>query len=201
MSIFNLNRSATTATQQQVSRDFSELFRTHAPFVWRVLRRHGLPEADLEDACQEVFLVVYRREQTFEGRSSERTWLYGIARRVASHRRRAERARGHHSAVLHSSLEPSDDAPPLDLATDQKRKLQWLEAALQQLDDDKREVFILHELELLTLTEVAEAVSVGETTVLYRLNAARAQLRAALKRRELVAAPPSRLVLQGREVR
>src|SRR4051812_1143348 len=62
----------------------AEVFREHAPFVWRALRRLGVREADVEDACQEVFVVVHRRLADFEGRSSVRTWVYGICVRVAS---------------------------------------------------------------------------------------------------------------------
>src|SRR5207237_6566320 len=65
-----------------------ELFEAHVGFVWRVLRSLGVPASDLEDASQEVFLVVHRKRATFEGRSSIRTWLYGICVRTASDRRR-----------------------------------------------------------------------------------------------------------------
>ena len=63
---------------------FTGLFREHAPYVWRVLRRLGVAEADVEDACQEVFLVVHRRAESFDGTSSVKTWIYGICVRVAS---------------------------------------------------------------------------------------------------------------------
>src|SRR5690242_9086511 len=72
--------------------EFRELFRQHAPFVWRVLRRYRVAGAELEDVCQEVFTVVYRRLAEFEGRAQFRTWLYEIARRSAlAQRRRAAR--------------------------------------------------------------------------------------------------------------
>ena len=63
---------------------FQEMFTDHARFVWRVLRYLGVGESDLDDVCQEVFLVVHRRLADFEGRSSTRTWVYGIALRVAA---------------------------------------------------------------------------------------------------------------------
>src|SRR3954466_4042923 len=72
---------------------FQEVFVSHGRFVWRTLRYLGVAEADLEDVCQEVFLVVHRRLAEFEGRSSVRTWVYGIALRVASDYRK--RARVH----------------------------------------------------------------------------------------------------------
>lgn len=163
---------------------FAVLFRTHAPFVWRVLRRHGVAERELEDACQEVFVVVHKKQAEFEGRSTLRTWLYAIARRVAAHHTRAARARPELSALPEPELAESQLRDP-EAALDQKRRVGWLNVALRELDSDKREVFILYEIELLTLAEVAQAVDCSESTALYRLQAAREGLRAALKRREL----------------
>ncbi|HEX4351880.1 MAG TPA: sigma factor, partial [Polyangiales bacterium] len=74
------------------SNEFRPLFDRHVAFVWRVLRRHGVPPNELEDGCQEVFLVLFKRYAEFEHRSSLRTFLYGIAVRVAS----ALRRRAHH---------------------------------------------------------------------------------------------------------
>src|SRR5207302_10408961 len=71
----------------------SEVFRQYAPFVWRALRRLGVPESDVEDVCQEVFVVVHRKLGDFEGRSSLRTWIYGICTRTASDYRRSGRVR------------------------------------------------------------------------------------------------------------
>ncbi|MFT3921850.1 MAG: sigma-70 family RNA polymerase sigma factor [Myxococcales bacterium] len=163
---------------------FPQLFRTHAPFVWRVLRRYGVREQDLEDACQEVFLVVHRRQGDFEGRSSLRTWLYGIARKVASGSRRTMRPTASAEALeFESNLPVSESDPEADL--DRNRTLLWLNTALGEIDEDQREVFVLYELEYLTMAEVAEAVGCNETTALYRLEAARDKLRRALKRRAL----------------
>ena len=66
------------------------VYRENFSTVWRGLRRLGVPERSLEDAAQDVFLIVHRRANDFEGRSSVRTWIYGIAVRVAKDYRRAE---------------------------------------------------------------------------------------------------------------
>src|SRR5262245_28504253 len=69
---------------------FDEVYAAHVAFVWRVLRTFGLSEAQIEDAVQDVFIVVHRRLPEWEGRAAITTWLFAIARRVASsHRRRA----------------------------------------------------------------------------------------------------------------
>jgi len=74
--------------------DFAEIFRAHAPRVWRALRRLGVREADVEDLCQEVFVVVHRKLPAFEGRSALSTWIYGDAALVDRARRRSSRAPG-----------------------------------------------------------------------------------------------------------
>ena len=55
------------STPPRENADFHELFEQHADFVWRVLKRHRVAERELEDACQEVFLVVFRRVSEFDG--------------------------------------------------------------------------------------------------------------------------------------
>ncbi|WP_437974045.1 sigma-70 family RNA polymerase sigma factor [Sorangium sp. So ce295] len=70
-----------------------EIFEENAAYVWRVLRRLGVGEADVEDVCQEVFLTVHRKLDTFDGSSALRTWLYGICLRLASEYRQRRRRR------------------------------------------------------------------------------------------------------------
>jgi RNA polymerase sigma-70 factor (ECF subfamily) len=158
---------------------FAEIFREHAPYVWRVLRRLGVREADVEDLCQEVFVIVHRKLPEFEGRSSMRTWIYGICIRVASdHRRRA-----------HVRREEPTDAPPEErksapqlheLEREQARVL--LSRALAELDDDKRAVFVLYEIEALEMKAVAEAVGCPLQTAYSRLHAARKKVTETIER-------------------
>jgi RNA polymerase sigma-70 factor, ECF subfamily len=144
-----------------------------------VLRRLGVQESDVEDVCQEVFVVVHRRLPEFEGRSALRTWVYGICVRAASdYRKRAHRRR-----------ELVTDDPPeqvakedahRDLASREARKL--LDGILAELDDDKRAVFVLYEIESLPMNDVAEAVGCPLQTAYSRLHAARAHVATAAKR-------------------
>jgi RNA polymerase sigma-70 factor (ECF subfamily) len=149
---------------------FAQVFTENAPFVWRALRRLGVREADVEDVCQEVFLVVHRQLAGFEARSSIRTWLYGICLRSASsYRRRPHRAREEISAEP-----PEESIPaPQDDDLERKRALARLDAALDALDDDKRAVFVFYELEQLSMAEIAEAVGCPVQTAYSRLHAAR----------------------------
>jgi RNA polymerase sigma-70 factor (ECF subfamily) len=172
--------------------DFDSLFETHASFVWRVLRRYGVPERELPDACQEVFLVVHRKLAEFEARSSVRTWLYSIAQRTAlSTRRRARFTRER----LEEPPELGSEAVQHEVL-ERARRLELIEQALQALSEEQREVFALYELEGMTMAEVARALALPENTALYRLYAARDAIREFVSRREggLVVRMPKRAV-------
>ena len=158
---------------------FEQIFVDHAPFAWRALRRLGVHEADVEDVCQEVFMVVHRRLADFEGRSSVRTWIYGICVRVAAdYRKRAHRRHESTSAALPEQVAPEDQHEALE----ERQARALLDACVQALDDDKRAVFVLFELTELPMTEVAEAVGCPLQTAYARLYAARRQVEAALRR-------------------
>ena len=75
---------------------FDNVYDTYFPYVWRSVQRLGVPAASTDDVAQEVFMVVHRRLAEFEGRSTLKTWLYGIALRVA----RAHRLRAHRSNAM-----------------------------------------------------------------------------------------------------
>ena len=157
----------------------ARIFREHAPFVWRGLRRLGIPESDVEDVCQEVFLVVHRKLGDFEGRSSLRTWIYGICARTASDYRRSGRVR--REIVTDAPPDAPQDGGQQDaLALKQARAT--LDRILDQLDDDKRSVFVLYEIEELTMAEVAEALGCPLQTAYSRLHAARKVVEAGVQR-------------------
>lgn len=157
----------------------AQIFREHAPFVWRALRRLGIPESDVEDVCQEVFVVVHRKLGDFEGRSSLRTWIYGISARTASDYRRSGRVR--REVVTDAPPEaPHDGGQQEALALKQARAT--LDRILDELDDDKRSVFVLYEIEELTMAEVAEALACPLQTAYSRLHAARKVVEAGVLR-------------------
>jgi RNA polymerase sigma-70 factor (ECF subfamily) len=150
-----------------------EVFDAHAPFVWRTLRYLGVGEADLEDVCQEVFLVVHQKLSTFEGRSSLETWIYGICIRTASsHRKRAYvRREVPVSETPDATVEPRQVA---DLEEQRAREL--LSRALDALDDEKRQVFVLFEIEERPMQEIANVVGCPLRTAYSRLHAAREEM-------------------------
>ena len=156
---------------------FADLFRSHAPFVCRCLRRLGLSPADADDVCQEVFLVVHRKLGTFEG-PSMRAWIYGICVRKASDfRKLAHKKRERVSAEL---PEPEGRVDSAETSLENRRALAKLDRALAALDDDKRAAFILYEIEGLSLQEVASACECPLQTVYSRLASARRNVEHAL---------------------
>lgn len=160
---------------------FQEIFRAHAPYVWRTLRRLGVADADAADMCQEVFVVVHRRLADFDGSAAIKTWVYGIAIRVAAqYRRKASRR---HEELADEPPELSLD-PAQEGAFRRRELLDRLSAALEKLDEQKREVFVLYELEELTMSEVAEVLGCPLQTAYSRLHAARALVRASFGAKE-----------------
>jgi RNA polymerase sigma-70 factor (ECF subfamily) len=157
----------------------AELFQAYGAFVWRVLRRLGVADADVDDVVQEVFVAVHRRLPAFEGRSSPRTWVYGICVRVASDHRK--RARVRRESLPDRLPEPAIDAHQEDdVALREARAL--LDRLLDGLDEGKRAVFVLYEIEELPMGEVALALGCPLQTAYSRLHAARRDLDAALRR-------------------
>lgn len=168
----------------------AELFAEHAGFVWSLLRRLGVRASDVEDVSQEVFVVVHRKLPSFEPRANPRTWIYGIAVRVASDYRRSARVRREETtAVL---PEPTVDASQED-ALAAKRGIAWLDAVLDELDDDKRTIFVLYEIEQLTMNEIAPIAGCPLQTAYSRLHAARKHVQAAARTRQEAESPPRRI--------
>lgn len=161
--------------------DFETLYEEHFAFVWRSVRRLGVPPEGLDDAVQDVFLAAYRRLGDFEGRSSAKTWLFGISLRVArTHRRTLGRKGG--GEALSEILEDTRSPNPHEAAV-KRQALRVLDELLEELDEEKRAVFVLAELEELTAPEIAEALELKLNTVYSRLRAARQAFEAAVERR------------------
>ena len=154
--------------------DFDQLYEKHAAFVWRTLRSLGVSRDDIEDAAQEVFTTVFRKLATFEGRSSLRTWLCGIAVGVARNHTRKRSRRAELGAPLpaRSDTSPAESTEALDLVS----------RCLADLDEGLRMVFVLAELEQLTAPEISEVLTVNVNTVYSRLRLARERFEESLAR-------------------
>jgi RNA polymerase sigma-70 factor (ECF subfamily) len=164
---------------------FDDVYAANVGFVWRVLRTFGVPEAQIEDAVQDVFLVVHRRLSEWQGRAAITTWLFAIARRVAGHhRRKAARRAARSDEPLSDEIveeQPGDSDPFAEISRAQAAAT--VLAILERLDDDKRAVFALVELEQLPVPEVARMLDLKLNTAYSRLRLARHAFEAAVKAR------------------
>jgi RNA polymerase sigma-70 factor (ECF subfamily) len=164
---------------------FAQVYEDYFPFVWRSARRLGAPEATVDDVVQEVFVVVYRRLSQFEWRSSLRTWLFGIVLNVVRAHRRSLRAKHPHALSADRGADPDAvidlASGPQDVAM-KAQAARLLDRLLEELDDEKRAVFVLAELEQLSAPEIAAALDVPVNTVYSRLRLARQEFAAAAAR-------------------
>ena len=158
--------------------DVEAVYQQTVDFAWRTLQRLGVPESDLEDVLQEVYVVVHRRLPSYGGQCRLTTWVFGICRRVANrHRRRAWFRRQSHTAVEPS---PVDERTPEEAAARSEARRQ-LETILGKLGPELRAVFVMFEVEGQSCQDIAELMGVPVGTVHSRLHTAR-------KRREKAAA-------------
>jgi RNA polymerase sigma-70 factor (ECF subfamily) len=162
-----------------------EIYAQHADFVFRNLRRLGVIESAIDDAVQDVFLVVHRRLGDFEARAQVTTWLFGIVLRVAqSYRRSAMRRRARLSDTPASDIEQvpvSTAESPIELL-ERREASTLLHRLLDELDDDKRAMLVCVELEQMTVPEAAESLGLNLNTAYGRLRAARATFNEAVAR-------------------
>jgi RNA polymerase sigma-70 factor (ECF subfamily) len=167
---------------------FDQLYEEHFAFVWRNVRSLGVPPSSVEDVVQDAFVVVHRRLADFDPtRASLRTWLFGILRRtVADHRRTLRRkpaqfgTKEGDAEVL--ALSDTQRMGPHEVAA-RAEALKALAAVLDELDDEKREVFVLAEIEQMSVPEIAQAIDINVNTAYARLRAARKDFEEAVKRR------------------
>ncbi len=135
----------------------------------------GLAASDSDDVCQEVFLVAHRKLSSFRGDSSPRTWLYGIAMKLVSdHRKRTIRRK--EDGI--SAREMVADAPQAPDGIERQQTKALFDKSLMDLDEPRRAVFVLYEIEDLSLQEIATCLDVPLQTVYSRLKSARTQMQA-----------------------
>ena len=156
-----------------------QAFERHFDMVWRTLRRLGVPAGYVDDAVQDVFLVVHRRWSDFRNQSSRRTWIYGIAIRVASeHTRKARREQ-----LRTSQTDPdfiSTDAL-VDRSYQEREAGRVLHEILNRMGEPERQILVLVDLEERSVVEAAEVLGVNLNTAYSRLRRARLHFEKALK--------------------
>ena len=153
-----------------------QIFREQHSFVWRVVRRLGIPPSAVDDVVQEVFVVLHRRHAELELQGSVRGLLYGIARKVA--KRHRDRAASRPALSLVEPAQPAAQEHQLEL----REKAAVVREALDAMDEDKRITFMLAVVEGMSIPEVAEAQSVNINTAYSRLRAAKQLVHKAIAR-------------------
>jgi RNA polymerase sigma-70 factor, ECF subfamily len=163
--------------------DIGAVYEAHFRYVWRCLRSLGVHDAQLDDAVQDVFVVVQLKLADFDGRAELRTWLYAIALRIARKcRERLRRAPGSLDAT-------SESQPELVLTSSgegavlSNERLALAHAVLATLSDEQREVFVLSRVEQMSAPEIAEVIGIPLNTVYSRLRAARLAFEAEVAQR------------------
>ncbi len=146
------------------------LLQEHYAFIWRQLRRFGVPESRVDDATQEVFVIASQKIDAIR-EGSERSYLFGTALRVASQFRRSAAAR--HEIGFSTPPEMEAIASRPDELYDRSRARALLDTVLDSLEDDLRAVFVLYEIEQLPTQEIADLLGIPIGTAASRLRRAR----------------------------
>ncbi len=163
--------------------DFEDVYERHFEFVWRSLRLLGVRGDALQDAVQDVFGAVARQLEHFEGRSSLRTWVFGITQNVASNQRRTRARKLDHLEPLDDGLESREPSPE---AHAQGREAADLVVRFcSELDEDRRTVFVLGLLEGVPAGEIAALLGVPSGTIYSRMFTLRRALEQRLAEREV----------------
>jgi RNA polymerase sigma-70 factor (ECF subfamily) len=174
-----VDRGGTGTSVQDEDARLRSVLETNYDFIWRTLRRLGLDAAEADDGAQQVFLVTSRRLAEIRV-GGERAYLFGIACRVAADARKRSSRR--HEQPSEDVGEAIDPAPNADEMLDQQRARALLDAALEKLPIDLRHVFTLHELEEMSMSEIAEVLGIPPGTVASRLRRAREDFEAIVAR-------------------
>ncbi len=167
---------------QKMSIDSARLTRVaqeHVDFVWRCLRRFGVPAADADDAAQQVFLVAADKLSDVPV-ERERAFLFATAARIAANARRSIRRR--QSAYDSLSQAPEEPSASQDELSDQLRARALLDQVMADMPEDLREVFVLFEIEEISIQDIATTLEIPIGTVGSRLRRARQAFQQAVTR-------------------
>lgn len=162
---------------------FERVFAQYAPYVGRTLRFLGVDDANVEDVCQEVFIIVHRRLREIESSSPLRAWIRQICVHTAQNERR--RARRRRERATDSTDNDVPTAAQQHGSVELREMRERLLVLLEQMTEDQRAVFVLYEIEQLPMAEVAAAVGCPLQTAYSRLHAARARIAEAVAQREV----------------
>lgn len=171
---------AMTATVREAPEiTLAAIYEAEVAFVWRSLRRLGVPEADLEDVTHDLFIAVQRKLPELDPARPVRPWLFGFAYRLASDYRRSGRAR---RELLEDVQEVADPGPAADEQLSAREAHALILAALDTLTLDARAVFVMHDLDGCSMPAIAEVLGEGVNTLYSRLRLARRRFTETVRR-------------------
>ncbi len=170
----------TGRTTTSTTLEFEGVYRRNVGFVFRSLKRFGVQPAEVEDAAQEVFMIVHRRLPEFDAtRGTARSWIFAIVRGVASNRRRSHERR---LRVVPTAPSTSDGRTDPEQRARQRQVLAFVDRFLSSLPPEQREAFELLDIEGLRGPEAAQLLDVKVNTLYTRLRAARLAFKSYLAR-------------------
>lgn len=178
MSIDGQGRTPSSSSDQRVAElahHYTLTYRNERRRIAGILRRLGVPTADVEDAVQDVFLALHARFHMLERGAALPNWLVAVAVRVSSNRRRSLRRAARHRSDVELKVDDIVDTrqvSPDDWSSDNERR-RLLARALERLDNNKRQVFVMAEFEERSMEEIAKLTSSPRNTVASRLRIAR----------------------------
>jgi RNA polymerase sigma-70 factor (ECF subfamily) len=161
-----------TAPEESADSRMRALVDAHYEFVWRSLRRFGIRDGEVDDAVQKVFWVACRKLPSIKD-GSERAFLFQTALRVAADVRRAERR--NREVVGAEADDVLDPRPGPEDLIDRHRARLLLDRVLDDMALEQRAVFVLFEVEQMTLVEIAALLGIPRGTVASRLRKARSE--------------------------
>jgi RNA polymerase sigma-70 factor (ECF subfamily) len=160
---------------------FEALYRAEAGYVLHSLRRLGVEDRDVEDVAHDTFVIVGRKLAEYDAARPLRPWLFGIAFRVALDYRRSARVRRERLNLPHEAQEVVDGRPSADAHVERADAQRLVLAALETLRLEARAVLILHDIDEVSVPDVATALGIPLNTAYSRLRLARAQFEAAVR--------------------
>ncbi|HKO53150.1 MAG TPA: sigma-70 family RNA polymerase sigma factor [Polyangiaceae bacterium] len=162
---------------------FQAVYAKYFDFVWTTARRLGVDTSAIDDVVQEIFIAIHSHLHTLQRPEALKSWVYSVARRTVSNHHRAVRARGGKGTTGVSDELVSPLPTPFEV-TQKNSDLQVLANLLTELEETKREIFALVELEEMTVPEAADALDIPINTAYSRLRAARLAFEAAVDRHD-----------------
>ena len=160
---------------------FEDVYRATFPLVWRLLRRLGIPEPDQPDIAQEAFLRASQELKTRDPSVDLVGWICQVTNHAATRHRRL--SRNYRELLANNAEDLADRAGDTRLIEGVARRERWrlVDYLVQSIEDGReRLVFVMHDLEQMTIADITRALGIPRRTARDRLEMGRERFRAAV---------------------